>query len=52
MPIPRYEREEQNVAGKRFTRGLLKLYMIAAVVGLIIGVIWVAAGILKFHPLW
>ena len=46
MSIPRHEREEQNIAGKRFTRGLLTLYMIAAVVGLIIGVIWVAAGIL------
>ena len=27
MPIPRYERERQNIASQRFTRGLLKLYI-------------------------
>lgn len=52
MPIPRYERDRQNIASQRFTRGLLKLYIVAAVVGLIVGIMWVAAGILKFHPLW
>ena len=52
MPIPKYERERQQIAGRRFTRGVLRLYMLAAIIGLIAGVIWVTAGILKFHPLW
>jgi hypothetical protein len=52
MPIPRYERELQNIASRRFTRGVLKLYAIAALIGLLFGVIWVIAGILNFHPLW
>ena len=52
MPIPRYERERQNIASRRFTRGLIKIYLVAAVIGLIAGVIWVTLGILKFHPLW
>jgi hypothetical protein len=52
MSIPRYERERQNIASRRFTRGLVRLYLVAAVIGLIVGVIWVTAGLLKFHPLW
>ena len=52
MPIPRYERERQNIASRRFTRGLVRLYLVAAVIGLIVGVIWVTVGILKFHPFW
>ena len=52
MPIPRYERERQNIASRRFTRGLVTLYLVAAVIGLIAGVIWVTVGILKFHLFW
>ena len=52
MSIPRYERERQNIASTRFTRGLVRLYLVAAVIGLVVGVMWVTAGLLKFHPLW
>ena len=31
MPIPRYERDEQNIASRRFTRFILKAYGVAAV---------------------
>jgi hypothetical protein len=51
MPIPRYEREQQQIASPRFTRGIVKLYLIAAAIGLLIGVIWVIAGLLHFHVL-
>ena len=52
MPIPKYEREQQRIAGPKFTRGVVTLYAIAAVIGLIVGVVWVIAGLLHFHPLW
>ena len=52
MPISRYQREREQIAGPKFTRSLVKLYLIAAVVGLIVGVVWVIAGILHFYPLW
>ena len=52
MPIPRYEREQQNIASRRFGRGVVRLYAIAALIGLIVGVIWVVTGLLHFHPLW
>ena len=51
MPIPRYEREAQQIASRRFTRAVVKAFGIAALVGLIIGVIWVIAGLLNFHVL-
>jgi hypothetical protein len=51
MAIPRYEREQQQIAGRRFTRGLVKLYLAAAGIGLLIGVIWVIAGLLNFQVL-
>jgi hypothetical protein len=52
MPTPRYEREQQQIAGPKFTRGVLKFYAIAALIGLIIGLVWVVRGLLHFHPLW
>ena len=52
MPIPRYERELEAGAGPRFRRLYLTTLGTAAAVGLIIGLIWVIAGILHFHPLW
>ena len=41
--------------GKRIsrdTRRYLAAFGIAALIGLGVGVIWVIAGILHFHPLW
>jgi hypothetical protein len=52
MPLPRYERERQKMAGPKFTRSLLTAYGVAALIGLAIGIVWVIAGILHFHPLW
>ena len=49
MPIPRYERELQNIASRRFTRGVLKLYALGALIGLLIGLVWMVAGLLNFH---
>jgi hypothetical protein len=49
MAIPRYEREQQQIASRRFTRGIVKLYLAAAAIGLLIGAIWVIAGLLNFH---
>jgi hypothetical protein len=52
MRYLRDERELDTVASKRFTRYYLGAFGIAALIGLAIGVIWVIAGILHFHPLW
>jgi membrane-anchored glycerophosphoryl diester phosphodiesterase (GDPDase) len=52
MPIPRYEREQQQIASRRFTRAVVKLYAIGGLIGLILGLIWVISGLLHFHPLW
>ena len=45
-------REIEATASRSFTRGYLKAFGIAALIGLLVGVIWVIAGILRFHPLW
>ena len=52
MPIPRYERQLDEVASPGFSRGLIKLYLIGALIGLLAGTVWVIAGLLYFHPLW
>jgi hypothetical protein len=52
MPVPRYERELEAGAGPRFRRLFVMAFGIAALVGLIIGMFWVIAGLLHFHPLW
>jgi hypothetical protein len=52
MRQSRYERELETTASPRFTRGLVKVYAIAALIGLLIGLGWVVAGILHFHPLF
>ena len=52
MPISRYQREQERIAGPRFTRLLLTAYGVAALIGLAIGVVWTVAGLLHFHPLW
>jgi hypothetical protein len=51
MAISRYEREQQQIASRRFTRGVAKIYLIGAGIGLLIGLIWVIAGLLNFHVL-
>ena len=52
MPVPRYERELEAGAGPRFRRLFVLAFLTAALIGLAIGVVWVVAGILHFHPLW
>lgn len=51
MPIPRYERELEAGAGPRFRRLFLIAFGVAALIGLILGVIWVIAGLLHFQVL-
>jgi hypothetical protein len=52
MPIPRYERDQQRIASRRFTRGVVTAYLIAAAIGVLAGVVWIIAGLWSFHPLW
>jgi hypothetical protein len=52
MAIRRYERELEEGAGPKFRRFFLLALATVVVLGLGIGVIWVIAGILHFHPLW
>ncbi len=52
MPVPRYEREIDEIAGPKFTGFFLIALGTAVLLGLGIGVVWVLAGILHFHPLW
>ena len=52
MALPRYERERQQIAGPRTSRLIVKAILTAAGLGLLIGIVWVIAGILHFHPLW
>jgi hypothetical protein len=51
MPIPRYERELEAGGGPRFRRMFVLAFAGAALVGLIIGLVWVIAGLLNFHVL-
>ena len=51
MPLPRYERRRQVIAGPRTSRAILTLFGIAALVGLLVGVGWVIAGLVYFHVL-
>jgi hypothetical protein len=48
----RDEREIQTTASKRFTRAYLVAVGVAALVGLVIGIVWTIAGLLHFHRLW
>jgi hypothetical protein len=52
MAISRYQRELERTAGPKFTRAIVMLFAIGALVGLGIGIVWVIAGLLHFHPLW
>ena len=51
MAISRYQRELERTAGPKFTRALLMLFGIAALIGLGIGIVWVIAGLVNFHVL-
>jgi hypothetical protein len=31
---------------------VVRAYVVAALIGLAIGIVWVIAGLLHFHPLW
>lgn len=48
----RYQRELDTTAGPKFTRWYLKVFAIAGVIGLLVGIGWVIAGLLQFHPIW
>lgn len=52
MRISRYEREREQMAGPRVARFFLTAYGVAALIGLLVGIMWVIAGILHFHSLW
>jgi len=51
MAISRYQRERERIAGPTVTRVVVTLYLIGAAVGLVIGVVWIIAGILRYHAL-
>jgi hypothetical protein len=51
MPIPRYERELEAAAGPGFRRMFILAFGVAALIGLIVGIIWVIAGLLNVHVL-
>ena len=49
MAYKPYHPDRQRVAGPRTSRAILMLFGIAALIGLVIGVVWVVAGLLNFH---
>ncbi len=52
MPISRSQQTRERIAGPTFTRSILKFYLVAAAIGLLVGLVWIVVGILHFHPLW
>ena len=48
----RETRKVDKIASARFSKFYLTAFGIAALIGLLIGIVWVIAGILHFHPLW
>ena len=52
MSNPRERRQVQATTVGLFVRGYFVAFGIAALIGLVIGIIWVVAGLLHFHPLW
>ena len=48
----RSDREIDRTASRTFTRYFFVAFGTAAAIGLLLGAIWVIAGILHFHPLW
>jgi hypothetical protein len=45
----RYQRYRDSLASRRFMRAYAKAFLFAAMIGLLIGVIWVIAGLLRFQ---
>ena len=48
----RDERELDTTASRSFTRLFVIAILTAAGIGLGLGLIWVTAGLLHFHPFW
>ncbi len=51
MPYTRYDRERDQIAGPRTSRAFFILLGLALLIGLILGLLWVGAGLLRFHVL-
>jgi hypothetical protein len=49
MAYKPYHPDRQRVAGPRMSRAFLMLIGIAALIGLLAGIVWVVAGLLNFH---
>ena len=49
MPLPRYEREPEESAGPGFRRFFFLAIATAVILGLGLGLAWIAAGLLHFH---
>jgi hypothetical protein len=47
----RDQRQRDTTASPAFTRAYVRVFGIAALIGLLLGVIWVIAGLLNFHVL-
>ena len=53
MPAMRDVREIEVARHREHSRAAISIaFGTAALIGLVLGVIWVIAGILHFHPLW
>jgi hypothetical protein len=53
MPSPMRDiREIEGTASRGFTRFYWGVFGVGALIGLVIGIVWVIAGLLHFHPLW
>jgi hypothetical protein len=49
--VMRYQRELDTTAGPRFTRWYVKTVAIGALVGLLVGLGWVIAGLVHYYVL-
>jgi hypothetical protein len=47
----RYQRYRDSIASPAFTKWYVKFFAIAALIGLLIGIGWVIAGLVRFHVL-
>ena len=47
----RYQRELDTTAGPRFSRWYVRVFALAALIGLLVGIGWVIAGLVSFHLL-
>jgi hypothetical protein len=45
----RYQHELDTTAGPRFTRWYLKTFAIGALIGLLVGLGWVIAGLVRYY---